>query len=242
MPETPVPCSTKVAIWSVDLDTPDELVDRLARGLDDEERGRAGRFFRSEDGRRWMVARAALRCILADVLAIPGEALRFDRTGAGKPAVIGVDDLDFSVSHADRLCLIAVARGARVGIDFERVAPHLNLEAFAQDFLCPAELALVRGSDDRQRTLYRFWTRKEAFVKALGIGFFVPPNQIDVSVEARPKLLGCRADESTAWSLRDLTPAPSYVGALAVHAQRHAVSFHRLEFTADAAGWKTLAA
>ncbi|HEX9466333.1 MAG TPA: 4'-phosphopantetheinyl transferase superfamily protein [Alphaproteobacteria bacterium] len=242
MAETTVPSSVDVAIWSVDLDVSDQVRDRLAGILDDEERARAGRFCHRNDGRRWIVARAARRCILASVLAVTGEALRFGRTGLGKPVVVGADDLDFSVSHADRLCLIAVARGASVGIDVERVTPRLTLDALAQGFLCPAELALMRGADNRLRTLYRFWTRKEAYVKALGIGLSVPPNQIDVSVEARPKLLGRHADDPTEWSLQDLTPAPSYIGALAAHVRQIAVSFHRFDFAADAAGGQTLAA
>lgn len=87
-------------------------------------------------------------------------------------------DLDFNVAHADGIVMLAAAVGARVGVDIEAIKP-VHISDY-QEQLTEAELVHIRLSDDDYRTFYRIWTRKEAVVKAIGLGVHTDWQQIDV--------------------------------------------------------------
>jgi 4'-phosphopantetheinyl transferase len=87
-------------------------------------------------------------------------------------------DLDFNIAHADGIVMLAAAVGARVGVDIEAIKP-VHISDY-QEQLTEAELVHIRLSDDDDRTFYRIWTRKEAVIKAIGLGVHADWQQIDV--------------------------------------------------------------
>ena len=170
---------TAVTAWVVSLDQPDQVVELLSDWLPDGERGAA---------RRRVVARAATRHVLASELGTrPGdvrisrECRRCGHPTHGKPSVVGVPDLSFSLSHSGGWAVVAVARDAAVGADLEVIRARQRLEQLAARVLSEAELAQFRSTPPPARLVLfvELWTAKEAFLKATGRGIDGRLREID---------------------------------------------------------------
>jgi 4'-phosphopantetheinyl transferase len=198
-----------VEVWQAGLAHPPELVRRLQTVLSDSERERASRLASAP---RWIVARAALRIVLAGHLALHPGDVEFAAGDHGKPEIFG-STLRFNLSHSGDLALIALTRDAEVGIDVERTSRRSRA---IERTLTPAERAALDGRD-RHTDLLRVWCRKEALAKAGGGGLGWAPETFDTTVPG-------------AFSLSDLTLEEGYVGALAVRGEPADVALHRLAF------------
>jgi len=143
----------------------------------------------------------------------------------GKPRLDGADSsIQFNVSHAGDLALIAVARGLRVGIDVESIREVTDVDAILDGFFSEQETAWLRSCEDDERTraFFLLWTRREAAAKALGTGLFdcfarftLPRSDYDGS-GFRVELADAPAGPARTWWMRDLLPAPGYAGAVCV--------------------------
>jgi 4'-phosphopantetheinyl transferase len=211
-----------VHVWRVGLEVPRADVARLAETLSEEERARAARFRSPEDGLRFTVAHGALRAILARYAGESAGGLVFHRNEYGKPALRGATEVRFNLAHSHAVALVAVARGREVGVDLERVLPGVEPLEIAGSYFTRREVAALAAlpPEHRVHAFYRCWTRKEAFVKALGMGLSRALDSFDVSLDAdsHAGLLrrGEDPEEAARWRLRALAPAPGYVGAVAV--------------------------
>ena len=225
-PELSLPAHA-VHVWRVDLDLEAAYLRRLGRSLSDDERKRASRFRFARDRNRFVGARGLLREILAPYLnASPGR-LRFGYGAHGKPFLTGEHGtLRFNVSHSFDAMLLAIAHMREVGVDVEGMRNiGLVMDEIGGSVLAePEKQALARfGGEDKRKTFLRFWTLKEAFIKADGRGVTLPLKRIDVSTaEGRVAVL----DEFTGewrtcprWELRTLATFPGYVAALAAEGQ-----------------------
>ena len=219
-------------VWRASLDVTPSLLAMLEATLSTEERARAARFVRIADGARYVAAHAFLRDILGRYLERRPESLRFrsgpfgkpelDREGKGASAATA---LQFSLSHADGLALVALTRGRRVGVDLERVEPALAEGRIPEHFLSPHEVAELRALpvDQQLDAFFACWTRKEAYVKARGDGMSLRFDSFDVTLTPGipAALLHAPGDPNEAgrWTLWTLVVAPGYAGAVAVEGQ-----------------------
>jgi Phosphopantetheinyl transferase len=139
----------------------------------------------------------------------------------GKPALENLG-LEFNLSHSGGCGLLAVTRGRRVGVDGERVRADFAGEDIARRFFAPAEVDALAASAPGEyvAAFFRCWTRKEAYVKARGDGLSLPLDRFVVPLEpaATRAIASCLDDpsECSRWSLREIVPAPGYLGALVV--------------------------
>jgi 4'-phosphopantetheinyl transferase len=214
-----------VHVWSVVLDQPDEVCRRLRAWLSPDECQRADRYRGPSLGRRFVVGRGALRDVLSRYIGTGPEVIRFATGPFGKPAIdlphapIG---LRFNLSHSHGLGVIAVGMGRELGIDVEILRSFENMDAIAGRFFAPAERAAYAAQPIGQRPLafFRAWTRKEAYLKAIGSGITVPLDSFEVSVapEEPPALRVVRGnpDEASRWSMREFRPETSALATLAV--------------------------
>lgn len=194
--------------------------------LSPDEQQRAAKFHFDRDRRRWSCARAGLRAVLGRYLGAHPAALRFVYDAYGKPSLGGgvADAPHFSLSHSADLAVVAVGRTPWLGVDIEWRRPCADALAIARRYFARSEyLALERlAPADRLRGFYACWTRKEAYLKAVGRGLSEPLDGFEVSVapDEPPRLLA--VDGSTAaaapWRLYLVEPAPGYSGTLAVRA------------------------
>ena len=204
--------------------TPDELA-RLHALLDPSERERAARFRFPRHARRYVVARAALRSLVGARLGLPPADVTLDATERGRPCLVAPrGELDFNLSHSGELAAIALSDGAPVGVDVEQRSPRRDLDGVARIGLSDAERAVLYDLPPQERAdaFLRAWTRKEAVIKALGLGFAFPLGELTVSLApGEPaRVLAIRDAEGppSAWALRALAVPEGYAGALAVRA------------------------
>jgi len=197
--------------------------------LSDAERERAARFAFQHDCRRYIVARARLRELLGARLAVQPQAVEFSYGPHGKPALaprFADSALCFNVSHCEDVAVHALAVGREVGVDVEVVRALPDADAIAARFFSPRESEAYRALDPHHRPagFFNCWTRKEAFVKALGDGLAYPLNRFDVSLApgARARILrvGNTPGERCGWALQSFAPGPGVVGAVVFRASR----------------------
>jgi 4'-phosphopantetheinyl transferase len=193
--------------------------------LDQQERERMQRFHFAPDRARYAVAHANLRRILGAYLHQPAAALRFDANGFGKPELHQSESsssLHFSLSHSRSIAVLAVANGRPVGVDVEEMRP-IEPEVADSHFSASERSQLKQLQGDAWLLgFYRCWTRKEAILKAEGVGLFRPLDSFDVSLlpDETAELLGTRQHFSHPWTLHDLLPSEGTIGAVAT-AQPH---------------------
>jgi phosphopantetheinyl transferase len=151
--------------------------------LDAEDRERAARFRFTEDRNRFTIAHAILRLVASHAVGAKPEALEFaGRPRAGLPPrlVVPPDAPQLSLSHSDRYIAVALGRGQPIGIDVEWPRPLRDIDALAANVLTETEardLAAVPPAD-KTRVFLRWWTAKEAALKAQGTGFATPPDEV----------------------------------------------------------------
>lgn len=218
------PVRGTVDLWSASLEPPAPVASRLAGCLSPDERARAERFFSARDRDRFVAGRAFLRLLLAQYLGAEPRDLCFRYGSKGKPALAGVsDDLEFNLAHSDALAVCALARGCgELGTDIERVRSISDAREVARATFSAREFDRLQSLPEpvRLRAFYEAWTRKEAFLKALGCGLDRPLGSFDVSFGPGepPRLLRTLWDPSDAerFSLHAFEPEIGYVGAIAM--------------------------
>jgi 4'-phosphopantetheinyl transferase len=213
-------------VWRVALDIGSADLDRAYALLASDEKARAARYVLPMHRRRFVAARAAAREILAGQLAIAPRGVAFRCTAEGKPELIDHPELHFSVTHSDDLCLIALSRGRRLGIDVEAMrADRVLIDEVARS-LHPAERQALAALKPPllELAFYRCWVRKEALLKALGIGLGGGLDRFHVSVGEEPRLIW--SDPTllvpAEWTLIDLAGL-GYAATLAVETRVDAV-------------------
>jgi len=215
-----------VHIWRIELRQPEYVVAQLRTSLSDDELRRADRFNFEKHRRRFVVGRAALRDILQRYMGIKAAEIAFEYETHGKPALLenqNRKNIRFNLSHTEELAICAVARGRAVGIDVEfRQRKLVDFDKIAKRFFSPieSEAYLKLPETQKPEAFFTCWTRKEAFIKAIGEGLTHPLHRFDVSFLPAdpPALLNTRPDpaEAPKWSLYAFTPAEDYIGALIV--------------------------
>jgi 4'-phosphopantetheinyl transferase len=224
----PVLTRSEIHVYYLDLASGHLEVGPLRGTLSPDELERAARFRFDADQKDFIHTRGTLRRLLGSYLHIAPHELRFAYSEYGRPMFatsVLSDTLDFNVSHTAGLALLAFARGRKIGVDVEKVRRDFGTAEIAERFFSMAERSALRELPEQQRhdAFFRCWTRKEAFIKALGEGLSHPLDQFDVSLTpGRPAaLLATRpdAEEVTSWSLWDIQVPGGYVAALAAESQ-----------------------
>ncbi|MEK7327027.1 MAG: 4'-phosphopantetheinyl transferase superfamily protein [Chloroflexota bacterium] len=217
-----------VHVWRADLDQPEPFIRQLAGMLSDDERERADHFHFDIHRDHFIVGRGLLREILGRYLNVEPGRLQFSYGRQGKPGLLNSDGdpgLRFNLAHSGQLALCAVTRNREIGVDLEYVRPVLDMDLVAERNFSPRENAVLQALPPGERPLAFFncWTRKEAYIKAIGEGLSRPLDQFDVSLApgepARLLWVAGNPQEASCWSLRELAVATGYVAALAVEGQ-----------------------
>ncbi len=212
-------------VWITKLDSLKTQVQQMAHCLSDNELVSAGRFHFKQDRVRFIVCRAVLRMILGRYLHIEPNRVQFYYGPYGKPYLaetVSDGTLQFNIGHSKDIALYAFTRCRAIGVDIEYLQALPDADQIAARFFAAEEIATFNAlpTSQRRQAFFNCWTRKEAYIKAIGKGLSQPLNQFEVSlapgeparllnVEGAPK-------ESSRWSLNAWKPAPGYVAALAV--------------------------
>jgi 4'-phosphopantetheinyl transferase len=227
-PRSPAPglqlAPGEIHIWSIQLDPPAERVERLGRVLSAEEWERANRFRFEKHRRQYVVGRGALRSLLAAYLGTRPELIRFTYGPRGKPFLeppLDAGGLQFNLSNSHELALAGFVLGREIGVDVEHLRPMPDCEQISERFFSESERQVLRRVPaPKEDTFFNCWTRKEAYLKAVGEGLAAPLDSFDVTLAPGdpPRMLTLKGDAEQAarWFFHHLLPADEYVGALAI--------------------------
>jgi len=219
--------SDEVHVWRASLNASTTCVKYFNSKLSVDELKRAEKFHFRRDRNRFIVARGRLRFILGSYLGIDPGQLIFRYSDYGKPIIAhehGSNSLRFSVSHSHKLSLYAVTMGRELGIDLERIHPELADLNIAEQYFSPQEFAMLHALPNHLQTeaFFRFWTSKEAYIKAIGEGLAFPLHEIEVEVRPSEPTVPLRIKgdslEASRWLLREIDIGAKYIAALAIKA------------------------
>jgi 4'-phosphopantetheinyl transferase len=220
-PLAKLPRETVIDVWLIELDRPLNLEVDLDSILSAEERDRAERFVFARDALRFRLCRALLRLGLAWYLQKSPRKIALTTGRRGKPCLAERSELYFNVTHSDGLGLIAFTTVGEVGIDIEAVRRHVEVLDIASTNFTRKETAIIvaaRTQQEQARIFLKFWTRKEAVLKAAGCGILPGLDTVDVSQPSAGLVrLSGMSDEITdsCWLVQDLDQIDGFAGAVA---------------------------
>lgn len=200
-----------IEVWNIYL--PDHQGDTgLCRNLlSEEELERAAKFIKPGDTDGFILSRGLLRRILAECLNTKPSALQFNRNKQGKP-FLADGTLEFNVSHSRDRLLIAVTAGRAVGVDIEFRRSGLNMESIAKRWFAPAEQKFFRSLENPADGFFEIWAKKEAYVKALGLGIYKELNTFAVPTGEKP--FSANIGNDAQWFFKTLEIDSGYAAAV----------------------------
>jgi len=215
----------EIHVWQVHLDPAPERVESLGRTLSADEWERAHRFRFDKHRRQYVVGRGALRTLAAAYAGGRPEEIKFSYGPRGKPFLAPPFDrggLQLNLSNSHELALAGFVLGREIGVDVEHLRPMTDCEEIAERFFSESERRTLRAIPfpGKQEAFFNCWTRKEAYLKAVGEGLAAPLDSFDVTLalDEPPRMLTLKGDATRAagWFFHHLRPADDYLGAVAI--------------------------
>lgn len=195
---------------------------RSSRSLSPDETRRAGQFVDPNLRKRFIAGREFLRETLGTYLQLPPWEIRLETGAHGKPRLAGcrcnAPLLHFNLSHSGPLILLAIAVDHEIGIDVEQIAtdaPIIDMARLAFSHREKKELSVFQGINQLE-AFYRCWTRKEAFLKAIGKGFALPSNSFDMSLQPAATVPFNCPETDALWHLHQVSVPGGFCAALAI--------------------------
>lgn len=165
-----------VRLWLLDLNAPVDPAH--LEWLSAREADRASRFHDVRDRQHYLAAHCGLRQIIEDFAGIAARRVRFSVGALGKPSLCGTSGIYFSISYADDRALVGMSSSADIGVDLEVLRTIEDAGDLADEYFTESEriaysAAKAVALDDR--CFLQGWTRKEACIKAVGLGLSLHP-------------------------------------------------------------------
>jgi 4'-phosphopantetheinyl transferase len=208
----------EIHVWHAALDREEHAFARLEATLSMEEKARADRFHFVNDRNRFVVARGLLRELLGGYLHQAPASLEFSYGQHGKPSISGGNvssGLCFNLSHSSGLVVYAIAKERNLGVDVEHVRAGSTGEDIAKRYFSTQEVSdlLTLPPDQRVEGFFHCWTRKEAYLKATGMGLQIPLDSFAVNLlPGKPaQFLG---GVEPRWHMAAHRPVEDYVAAV----------------------------
>jgi 4'-phosphopantetheinyl transferase len=184
------------------------------------------RSFRFEDDRRLFLAtRALVRTVLSSYAPVAPADWRFAYGKNGKPRIAHpavTPRLNFNLANTRGLvvCLVSVAHES-IGVDVEMINRDVPSIGLANSYFCPSEVRALRAlpASDQPRRFFSYWTLKESYIKARGIGLSLPLHQFSFHFEddaIRITFDAQLADDATRWRFALLDAPPCHMTAVGV--------------------------
>jgi 4'-phosphopantetheinyl transferase len=210
-----------VQVWALYIRASDQVTARFELVLTPDEAVRAARFRFEHLQRAFILKRGALRILLGRYLDTAPESIQFAYNANGKPSLSRPAPVRFNTSHSGGIALFAFTLESEIGVDVEQIRRLQGIREIAGRFFCREEATelMALPAVHREAAFFRCWTRKEAYVKAVGEGLSVPLDAFRVTLRpGEPARLVHRDRDTVAaesWTLNDLQLPPQYAAALA---------------------------
>ncbi|MCZ4351943.1 4'-phosphopantetheinyl transferase superfamily protein [Roseovarius aestuarii] len=223
----PQPEPGSVHVWAAQLDDSTMAVDSLA-SLSETEQQRAASFVFEKDARHYRAARVFQRQVLAAYLDRAPEDLHFTTRARGKPVLTNGAGIEFNVTDSGGFALMAVMHHAAVGIDVEVPRPFPDILNIARNSFHPFEQQEIFAHptlDAQRQAFYRCWTRKEAYMKALGEGLYLDLGSfaVETGPTRRPALRSCARGDKETWTFVDIGENHAIYAAICIEGQLNSI-------------------
>lgn len=187
--------------------------------LSPDEIKRAERFIDPSVRERFISGRGMLRQILSQYINIPPKEIAFIYGTKGKPHILN-DPIYFNLSHANDLLMLALSSDKVIGADIEYKRPMDNMATVARMNFSAYEQSVFFNlpNDEKVDAFYQLWTRKEAYIKAVGDGFALPLSGFDITLDDEPRLLRSLNHDVEQWVFRSFEVKNGYVGTVCMTA------------------------
>ena len=224
----------EVHVWHTKLSNPDDAR-TLQSLLSVDEVERANRFRFPEHRRRFTIARGCLRQLLAAYLDVAAKAVQFAYSAEGKPRLAPEfrQEFSFNVSHSEDVAVFSFTNDRKVGVDVEVFRYDVDTEGIPRRFFSDVEQRALAGLHGQEKIqgFFNCWTRKEAYVKAVGQGLSLPLRDFDVSLlPGEPaRILATRPDPKIAlqWSIEPFDLSEQCAAAVVVEGRIAGVQIHQ---------------
>lgn len=159
-----------VHVWLVDVENDSKIISELKKVLNDDELKRADRFAFEKDRNQFITAHGALREIIAKYSGINASKIQFKRTLSRKPFIsFPQTNLQFNISHSGNKILVGISE-EEIGVDIEIMKDQFEFGELSKAYFSEKEQNKINASINPQATFLKFWTCKEALLKAAGTG------------------------------------------------------------------------
>jgi 4'-phosphopantetheinyl transferase len=205
--------------------------DNFLLSLSQFEKEKAAKFKFDIHRERYIMFHACLRDILARYIKTQPELLQFDIGLHKKPYLKNNPALQFNLSHSENEAIVAITLNADVGVDIEKKKTS-NMDELAERFFSEAEFAYLNAlpTDERINTFYQFWTHKEAFIKATGLGLSQGLKNFTIGLNPS-RLLQAHDVDIADWTIQDFCWKDDFASAFAVKQSIEQINYYRYELS-----------
>jgi len=208
----------EIDIWQGNAMADDDAYPHFWRLLDENERAQAEKMKGVLQHKRYVEIHARLRQLLSPLLNLTPEKIRIDKTEFGKPYLVDHPEWVFNLSHSGSAFLIAITNQCQLGVDIELCKPRADFSSLVKKCFAEQERDYWQQLPDNQKIaeFYRFWTRKEAFVKATGRGLALGLKQCVVNPQQPSEFLSIPVDCGlpSTWHIVDIGTGQDFCSAL----------------------------
>jgi 4'-phosphopantetheinyl transferase len=204
-------------VWTVSLEPGEEFIENCKSILSEGERNRIDWFTFPQVQNNYVISQGVLRAILAGYLNIEPKQIQLSKHAKGKPFVTNDTSLFFNLSNSGKKAVFAFSRNAEVGIDLEIIRVLPDLEELIQKNFTPKETDYIKKIDaEKLKRFFFFWTIKESYLKAIGEGMRLTPDNLEFTIESdNIKFLGAKGfDDPISWLFKKFELDQEYVGTL----------------------------
>ncbi len=210
----------RIDVWYGHVAANDECYPHYWRLLDESEQAHAGKIKIALQHKRYVEIHGRLRQLLAQLLNQAPEKIMINKTAFGKPYLADHPELVFNLSHSGSAFLIAAGNNCQLGVDLEQCKPRADFPALVKKCFAEQEIEhWNRLPEDQKKTeFYRFWTRKEAFVKAAGRGLALGLKQCVINPQKPSEFLSIPANCGlvSKWQVFDIDLGQDFCSAFVV--------------------------
>jgi len=212
-----------VHIYCISVDDEDSNLPFYIKNLSDDEMKRANRFVFEKDKKNFIIKRGVQRQILSYYLNVEPQKIIFTYNEYGKPNIdktLNHQKINFNVSHSNNKIILGIVKNKHIGIDIENITSLKPYDDVINRYFSKYEILKFNSLSNslRQKAFFATWTRKEAYIKAQGLGLSYPLNKFSVSIDpnSNTQLIDDENCDISTWSLEEILSSDDYIAAIAV--------------------------
>ena len=211
----------EIHLWKTHLEQSSINIEEKFKILNEEEKIKAQKFRFEKHQKRFTIARSNLKRILSFYLSISPQEVNFQYNAYGKPQLldnINTIDLQFNISHSEDIAIYGITCHNLIGVDIEYIRPMPEAENLAKRFFSRKEFEEIRrlSYPEKNREFFRFWTAKEAYLKAIGKGISGGLEKVELSTQEPRVFISLPESNNITYNLFYLTPHYNYLAAIVI--------------------------